>query len=171
MGEVTTELFTRVHQLSTAEKGINWLTFQDMYGRRNDWLDPTTNTTLNWYKMFKGTQMFTTLNWYKMFKGTQMFDSVGVTPELFETTATTYGVGDGDEVYARLDEYDTLGIPISFMFELRYWYTIELLSGQVDSELEDATIDPEPPPLDDPPPYMTRPDDLVEATVIGLHDA
>jgi hypothetical protein len=172
MSAVVIGLFEAIRMNSNARHGINWLTFQDMFGRRNDWLDPTANTTLNWYKMFRDTQMF---------------DSVGVTPELFETTATTYGTADGPEVYGRLDDYNTLGIPIRFMFELRYWYDIELNSGKVDSELEAATI--QPGPIEDLPPYMSTkivkpgdplwldikglvdsPSDLVEATIIGVHD-
>jgi hypothetical protein len=163
------DLFSRVRQNTGVTR--NWLSFQDMFGRRNDQLDPTPQTTLNWYQMFKATGMF---------------DSLGVTPELFETTATTYGTGDPTEVAWRLSEYDRLGIPIRFMFELRYWYAIEQALGRVPT---DPIPDPSPPPPEDAPAYMTshtfgpsdpewaglraivpNSDDLVEATIVGLHD-
>jgi hypothetical protein len=160
------DLFQRVRANSRASRGINWVTFQDMFGRKNSWLDPTPETTLAWYRLFKNTDLF---------------DSVRVTPELFETTATTYGTGDAGEVASRLTRYDELHIPIGHMFELRYWYRI----------MQEWGGEPgvEPPPPEDKPAYMTshvyKPGDVgwehaveltspvgdvVEVTVIGLHD-
>lgn len=160
-------LFNRIRQLSDATHGINWITFQDMYGRQNTWLDPTPADTQVWYDLYTSTGLF---------------DSVGVTAEMFEITPTWYGVGDPTEIRSRLDSYVERGIKLGFLFELRYWYQCMAAWGG------EPGLDVVP-PLGDTPAYMSirkfgkadaefasveallgDPDNLVEATIIGLHD-
>ncbi len=144
--------------------GIQWITFQDMYGRRNDWLDPTPQDVKNWLAVFKGTGLF---------------ENVRTTMELFETIPGHYGTASSVEVKQRFAEYDTMGIPIGFVFELRYWDQIMQAWG--------GEPGVEPPPLDDTPAVLSTTtftdeaslntlenligqDGLVEATVVGLHE-
>lgn len=89
-------------------RGITWLHFQDMMGRK--W-------SPSWWTVVK---------WYRQLKALGIFDSLRVDMELFQTTANGLAPADPGAVLARERYYKRYGVPVGASWELRWWYANHL---------------------------------------------
>lgn len=170
------QLFTEVKHRAAGfgnTRGVDWISFQDMYGRKDAWLDPQTANTAAWYRAFRA----------------HRFASVRVTAEAFETVDFSLVPCDALAFKRRLDSYEgSWGLRLGPVFELRYWFEIERALGRVVAEPDVPTTPPVPPASkpfqvvrsyreDDMSPQawgilesLAPGPDLVEATIVGLHE-